>query len=230
MTTPARGQHHRNAATEIAGLARTLDLKLPDSPLVKAAYEHAEEISDPWLFKHVVRSWLFAAALAQAQQLKHDAELLAASTLLHDIGLTAAFTGEVRFEVFGANAARDFVARHGVDTPGQRIIWDAIALHSTPSIAHFKEVEVACCQYGIGMDFGGLGIDQLDRSTVDAIVAAVPRLSLKDEMKRCMCRLAREHPHSTYGTFVEEFGRRFVDDYSTPISPVDLLLHAPFDE
>ena len=74
--------------------------------------------------------------------------------------------------------------------------------HSIPSIAHFKEVEG---QHGIGMDFGGLGIDQRDRSW-DAIVAAVPRLSLKDEMKRCMCRLAHEHPHSTYGTFVEEFG------------------------
>jgi hypothetical protein len=98
----------RTLRTEIAGLARTLDLKLPDSPLVKAAYEHAEEISDPWLFNHVVRSWLFAAALAQSQQLKHDAELLAASTLLHDIGLTEAFRGEVRFEVFGAEL-RDVV-------------------------------------------------------------------------------------------------------------------------
>jgi hypothetical protein len=144
--------------------------------------------------------------------------------------LTAAFTGEVRFEVFGANAARDFVARHGVDARSQQIIWDAIALHSTPSIAQFKEVEVAVCQRGIGIDFGGFGIEQLDRSTVDAIVAAVPRLSLKDEMKRCMCRLADEHPHSTYGTFVEEFGHRFVDDYSTPISLVDLLLNSPFDE
>jgi len=45
-----------------------------------------------------------------------------------------------------------------------------------------------------------------------------------------MCRLAHEHPHSTYGTFVEEFWRRFVDDYSTPISLVDLLLNSPFDE
>jgi len=159
MTTPVRDRRHGNAATQIAGLARTLDLKLPDSPLVKATYEHAQEISEPWLFNHVLRSWLFAAALAQAQQLEHDAELLAASTLLHDIGLTAAFTGQVRFEVFGANTARDFVARHGVDPRGQRIIWDAIALHSTPSIAHFKEVEVACCQRGIGMDFGGFGID-----------------------------------------------------------------------
>ena len=65
---------------------------------------------------------------------------------------------------------------------------------------------------------------------MDAIVAAVPRLSLKDEMKRCMCRLAHDHPHSTHGTFVEEFGRRFVDDYSTPISLVDLLSNSPFDE
>jgi hypothetical protein len=48
---------------------------------------------------HVLGSWLFAAARTQAQQLKHDAELIAASTLLHDIGLTAAFTGEVRFEI-----------------------------------------------------------------------------------------------------------------------------------
>jgi len=89
-----------------AGGLMANDLKLPDGPLLKAAYEHAEEISDPWLFNHVLRSWLFAAALAQAQQRKHDAELLAAWTLLHDIGLTAAFTGEARFEVFGANAAR----------------------------------------------------------------------------------------------------------------------------
>jgi HD superfamily phosphodiesterase len=112
---------YRNAATEIAGLARALDLKLLDSALVRATNEHAGEISDPWLFNHVVHSWLFAAALAQAQQLKHDAELLAASRLLHDIGLTAAFRGEVRFEVFGANAARDFVARHGVDARSQQI-------------------------------------------------------------------------------------------------------------
>ena len=116
---------------EAGGLTAN-DLKLPDGPLVKAAYEHAEEISDPLLFNHVLRSWLFAAALAQAQQRKHDAELLAASTSLHGIGLTAAFTGEARFEVFGANAARDFVTRHAVDTRGQRNIWDAIALSFDP--------------------------------------------------------------------------------------------------
>jgi hypothetical protein len=47
---------------------------------VKAAYEHAEEISDPWLFNHVVRSWLFAAALAHVQQLTVSTML---NSLLH---------------------------------------------------------------------------------------------------------------------------------------------------
>ena len=172
MTTPIQDKHHRSAAAEIAGLATTLDLMLLSSALVRAAYEHAQEMSDPWLFNHVVRSWLFAAALAQAQQLKHDAERVAASTLFHDIGLTTAFTGEARFEVFRANAARDFVASRGVDTRGQQIIWDAIALHTTPSIAHFKEVEVACCQRGIGMDYGGASAVEkvLDLHDIRAIV------------------------------------------------------------
>src|SRR5262249_4207653 len=158
--------------------------------------------------------------LAQARSRTLDPELLAASALLHDLGLTPAFTGEVRFEVFGANAARDFVAEHGVDPRGQQIVWDAIALHSTPSIALFKEAEVACCHHGIGMDVAGFGIEQLGRSTVDAIIAAVPRLALKNELKTRLCGLAREHPHSTYGTFVEEFGLRFVDGYAIPFSVV----------
>jgi|SRR5215468_6859039 len=96
---------------------------------------------------------MFAAALAQAQQLEHDAEPLPASTLLHDIGLSAAVTGEVRLDVFGANDARDFIARHGVDTRGQRIIWDAIALHSIPSPAKLplvEQVEIALAPMGRG--------------------------------------------------------------------------------
>jgi hypothetical protein len=47
-------------------------------------------------------SWVLRCSLqplAQAQQRKHDVELIAASTLLHDIGLIAAFTGEIRFEM-----------------------------------------------------------------------------------------------------------------------------------
>jgi hypothetical protein len=48
---------------------------------------------------HVLEFLAARCSLAQAQQLKHDAELIAASTLLRGICLTAAFTGKVRHEI-----------------------------------------------------------------------------------------------------------------------------------
>lgn len=75
---------------------------------------------------------------------------------LLDIGLTPGYTGEVRFEVFGANTAKSFAAGHGINAHGQQLIWDAVALHTTPSIARFKEAEVACCNAGMTLDISGI--------------------------------------------------------------------------
>src|SRR4029077_9205736 len=41
----------------------------------------------PWLFKHVVRSWFYGAKLTQYRGLTPNAELVAVSVLLHDLGL-----------------------------------------------------------------------------------------------------------------------------------------------
>ena len=46
-------------------VGRKLDLLLPDSPAVRDAYAQAEAESQPWLFNHVMRSWLYGAKLAQ---------------------------------------------------------------------------------------------------------------------------------------------------------------------
>src|SRR5713226_3999556 len=69
-------------------VGRELDLKLPNSQVVRDAYAQAEaETSQPWLFNHVVRSWLYGAKLAQRRGLAPDAELVAVAVLLEDIGL-----------------------------------------------------------------------------------------------------------------------------------------------
>ena len=66
-------------------VGRELDFKLPDSQVVRAAYAQAEaETSQPWLFNHVVRSWLYGAKLTQHRGLAPDAELVAVSVLLHE--------------------------------------------------------------------------------------------------------------------------------------------------
>jgi HD domain len=88
---------------------------VPDTPLITSAIEYARENSEPYLFNHVMRSWLFAVSLAQLNQNAHDSEVLAVATILHDIGLAEAFNGPLRFEVEGANAARKFGRSAGLD-------------------------------------------------------------------------------------------------------------------
>src|SRR4051794_18967933 len=120
------------AQPEIATRLRA-GVSVPDTPLISRAIEFARERSEPYLFNHVMRSWLFAALLAQRKQIPHDGEVLAVTTFLHDLGLAEAFDGPLRFEVEGANAAR-IRRNEGVEERRAQLIWDGVALNSTPSI------------------------------------------------------------------------------------------------
>src|SRR5215468_5976402 len=74
---------------------------VPDTAPISRAIGFARERSEPYLFNHAMRSWLFAAALAQLNKTEHDGEVLAVTTILHDLGLEEAFDGPLRFEVEG---------------------------------------------------------------------------------------------------------------------------------
>jgi hypothetical protein len=202
---------------------------VPDTPLVARAIEYARENSEPYLFNHVMRSWLFAATLAELKKSPHDAEVLAVATLLHDLGLANAFTGPLRFEVEGANAARAFASKQGVDERRAQLIWDGVALNSTPSIGLHKEVEVALCTAGIGLDWGGWAYEALTEAQMAAIVDAFPRLDMKRQFTRDTCRIVETRPETTYDNFAADFGERFVAGYKR-ISAVDYLLNSRFKE
>jgi hypothetical protein len=200
-----------------------------DTPLVARAMDYARTHSEPFLFNHAVRSWLFAARLGQLQGITHDAEVVAVSSLLHDLGLTDGFTGQRRFEIEGADAARAFARDQGLDDRRVQLIWDTVALNSTPSIAMHKETEVALCTAGIGLDYGGPQYDQIPPDEMNNILTEFPRL----EMKRCftdaVCGIIKAKPETTYDNFARDFGERFVPGYK-PVSTVDYLLNSPFKE
>lgn len=202
---------------------------VPDTPLVESAIDLAREQSTPYLFNHSMRSWLFAEAIAQSQHATHDPEVLAVATLLHDLGLMPAFRGPLRFEVEGANVAREFARQQGMSESRAQLIWDGVALNSTPSIGLYKEAEVALCTNGIGLDWGGWGYEILPRILIDEIVDAFPRLQMKRQFTRDVCRIVQERRTTTYDNFARDFGERLVPGYSRP-SAVDLLFESPFAE
>jgi len=219
----ANEMRSRDATRVLAGI------NVPDSPLVSRAIEYARKHCEPYLFNHVMRSWLFSVAIADVRQAPHDPEVLAVAALLHDLGLVKAFSGPLRFEVEAANAARAFARAEGMVEHRAQLIWDGVALNSTPSIGLHKETEVALCTAGIGLDWGGWGIELLARSQVATIVAAFPRLAMKRQFTRAVCCIVESRPDTTYDNFARDFGERFVAGYSRP-STVDMLMNAPFEE
>jgi len=174
-----------------------------------------------------MRSLIFGAHIASnmpsLQSL--DTEVFAIATILHDLGwapiTSPIISKDKRFEVDGANAARDFLTREGDpkewDDRRLQLVWDAIALHSSASIAAYKEKEVQAAMFGITLDFRGPekspgGI--LTREIWDAAAKEFPRKGLREGVKEVMCGLCTEKPATTWDNFVGAFGVKFVDGYS----------------
>jgi len=61
------------------------------------------------------------------------------------------------------------------------------------------------------------------------ILEAFPRLRMKDRFAETCCRLVAAKPETSFDNFLRDFGERFVPGYR-PISTVDLLMNAPFEE
>jgi HD superfamily phosphodiesterase len=67
--------------------------------------------------------------------LRCDLELLYAGAMFHDMGLTHQHGGpHERFEVDGANTARDFLRAYGIAQQDIDTVWTAIALYTAPGI------------------------------------------------------------------------------------------------
>jgi hypothetical protein len=109
------------------------------------------------------------------------------------------------------------------------LIWDGVALNSTPSISLYKEAEVALATMGVGLDWGGFGYEALTATDVAGIVETFPRLGMKERFIKAVCRIVETRATTTYDNFARDFGERFVPGYKS-VSTVDYLLNSPFNE
>ena len=152
------------------------DIRIPDSKLAQAATELVRDTESDLLFHHSTRVYYFGALAGQRKKLKFDPELLYIGAMFHDIGLTKQYRSATeRFEVDSANAARDFLRQQGIDEAAIEIVWDAIALHTTPGIPQHKKPEVALVTAGVEMDVLGIGYLNVPDVQREAVVQAHPR-------------------------------------------------------
>src|SRR5882757_9717269 len=113
------------------------------------------------LFHHSSRVHYWGALAGKRRGFKFDPELLYAGAMFHDMGLTHQHSSQTeRFEVDGANVARDFLRSHGIAQQDIDTVWTAIALHTTPGIPQHMHPVVALVTAGVEMDVLGLAYSE----------------------------------------------------------------------
>jgi HD superfamily phosphodiesterase len=192
----------------IAGIA------IPDTPLVRDITEYIRDTEDDLLFDHSRRVFLFGALQGRRRGLEPDSELLYAGAMFHDIGLTEGYrTSMLRFEVDGANAARDFLLAHGVDEASARKVWLSIALHTTPGVPEFLDPEIALVTAGVETDVLGIGRNELAADAIGAVTTAHPRPDFKNRILRAFNDGMKHRPDSTFGTMNADVLQHFDDSF-----------------
>ncbi len=151
-------------------------MAIPDSKLAREITELVRDTETPLLFHHSSRVYHFGALAGKHRGLKFDPELLYAGAMFHDMGLTSRHSSPTeRFEVDGANAARDFLRGHGISETEIDIVWTAIALHTTPGIPPHMHPVIALVTAGVEMDVLGLTYHEYSDTEREAVVNAHPR-------------------------------------------------------
>ena len=176
-------------------------IKVPDSKLAREAAELVRQHETEMLFNHSVRVYMFGAIKGLRQSLKFDAELLYIAALFHDLGLIDAYhTHTKRFEVDSADAAREFLRSHGIPELKADLVWEAIALHTTPGIPQYMRPEIALTNAGVLVDVVGIGYDEYTTEQRNQVITAFPRGDFKNEFVKLQLCSALKKPLTTFGT------------------------------
>jgi hypothetical protein len=207
---------------QIAGIS------IPDSVLAREATELVRDTESDLLFDHSLRVYLFGALQGRRLDLEYDHELLYIGAIFHDMGLTEKYRSAAeRFEVDGANLARKFLEKHGVSEASIALVWDAIALHTTPGIPKWKKPEVAHVTAGVELDVLGLGYDDISEAERQQVLAAFPRVDFKRSIIRAFADGIKHKPETAFGNVKADVMAALLPGYVRP-NFCEMIAASPF--
>src|SRR6266705_502292 len=111
----------------LARLKSVAGVIIPDTALCNAAVELLESGSPGFLWTHCLRTYIFGSlAVRGLGRSVVDEEAAFCGAVLHDLGLVPPYRRDNRFEVDGADAARQFCSKHQVPPERADLVWKAI--------------------------------------------------------------------------------------------------------
>lgn len=215
-------KHKKLPTTKIA------NIEVIDTPLVRAAIEEVKKFNtlQPYLYGHVMRSWLFgAAAFNNNATLKAeiDLEAHAIGTLMHDLGWDMRedspwVTKEHRFEVDGGVGAMNFIKENAPcksEWNELRLGWvyDAIALQAISDIPLFKSMQTQWMIKSVGFEFPGPRSSLIRPEDYESILSEFPNDYLFRGTNETFTWFAATKPEATYNTFIQDFGTEYVPGF-----------------
>lgn len=203
-------------------------VKIVGSKIAKDAAALSKSVSPPYLFNHAMRTYLYGSLVGRAHGLHYDEEALFLACILHDLGLTEKFAGDLPFEIQGAEAAKTFLVERGYSALSAEIVWDGIAMHAS-TIGGFKRPEISLVGQGAGADVLGPDDSEVRKADSEAILRAFPRLKFKEAFIKTCADVVGKHPRGASRSFMRDVGDRYVPGFH-PRNFCDLVVQAPFEE
>lgn len=204
-------------------------VSIPDSKLAHEVTEFIRDTESALLFNHSSRVYYFGALAGKHRGLKFDSEMLYVGAMFHDVGLVPDYRSQSdRFEVDGANAARDFLRSRGVNEADIDTVWNAIALHTTPGIPRHMHPVVALVSAGVEMDVVGINYSTYSDAERHAVVASHPREhDFKNDIINAFYDGIQHKPDTTFGNIKSDV-LALKDPNFKPTNFCSVILNSPW--
>ncbi|WP_051198664.1 HD domain-containing protein [Gordonia shandongensis] len=174
----------------------------PTAPMCRHAEQLAAATYSRPLLNHVYRCWLWAAIIADHDNMSFDADALYCAALLHDIGL-AHNAGDLPpsstpgcFTVTGAQQAATLLDEWGAPTATIDRVTDAIITHFNARVPTRSSNEAQLLHDAAYLDVVGIGVQRTSPAERDAVLDVHPRTGFAAEFTAALKHEKRARPHS----------------------------------
>jgi hypothetical protein len=167
--------------------------EVPDTAVARTAIEAAGRQGSTLLF-HSYRTWLLGTALAQADQISVDSEILFVTSLLHDSGMLASVPGE-DFTRRSADNILDVFDAAGAPRRRALEAADAVVAHATPGLDRSVDPIGYYVQCGAMADLAGIRRWHLPPGAISRAYALYP----SHDIHRTLSALARRNAEEVPG-------------------------------